>query len=226
MGKNSPKDHSDDLPDYIDVIQDILHHPSAPDDALLVTELDGYLAGILVCNETLMPSEWLPPIWGGDGRGLYKDENEAQEILGAIMEMYNDINNRLLLGSWAPLYDIDTDGETPLWEIWLEGFWRAVMLRQNNWTAILLDESNHDRRIAAFTMTRLHQLAQSFQKKVEPMEGDEEFLKDAANIIPVAVEDLHKYRNAPVAQNAIPKTGRNDPCPCGSGKKFKKCCLQ
>lgn len=24
---------------------------------------------------------------------------------------------------------------------------------------------------------------------------------------------------------AAPKTGRNDPCPCGSGKKFKKCCL-
>lgn len=25
---------------------------------------------------------------------------------------------------------------------------------------------------------------------------------------------------------ATPKTGRNDPCPCGSGKKFKKCCYQ
>jgi uncharacterized protein YecA (UPF0149 family) len=23
-----------------------------------------------------------------------------------------------------------------------------------------------------------------------------------------------------------PKTGRNDPCPCGSGKKYKKCCGQ
>jgi preprotein translocase subunit SecA len=22
------------------------------------------------------------------------------------------------------------------------------------------------------------------------------------------------------------KTGRNEPCPCGSGKKYKKCCLQ
>lgn len=22
------------------------------------------------------------------------------------------------------------------------------------------------------------------------------------------------------------KTGRNDPCPCGSGRKFKKCCMQ
>jgi uncharacterized protein YecA (UPF0149 family) len=22
----------------------------------------------------------------------------------------------------------------------------------------------------------------------------------------------------------MPRVGRNDPCPCGSGKKFKKCC--
>jgi SEC-C motif-containing protein len=28
------------------------------------------------------------------------------------------------------------------------------------------------------------------------------------------------------ASRAVPKTGRNDPCPCGSGKKFKKCCVQ
>ncbi|MCJ7832897.1 MAG: SEC-C domain-containing protein, partial [Deltaproteobacteria bacterium] len=24
---------------------------------------------------------------------------------------------------------------------------------------------------------------------------------------------------------AIPRVGRNDPCPCGSGRKYKKCCL-
>jgi SEC-C motif-containing protein len=29
---------------------------------------------------------------------------------------------------------------------------------------------------------------------------------------------------APVRQ-AHPKTGRNDPCPCGSGRKYKHCCL-
>ncbi|HYL81995.1 MAG TPA: SEC-C metal-binding domain-containing protein [Candidatus Acidoferrum sp.] len=27
-----------------------------------------------------------------------------------------------------------------------------------------------------------------------------------------------------VAAAARPKVGRNEPCPCGSGKKFKKCC--
>ena len=31
-----------------------------------------------------------------------------------------------------------------------------------------------------------------------------------------------KRKNAPIVKGAQP--GRNDPCPCGSGKKFKKCC--
>jgi preprotein translocase subunit SecA len=26
-------------------------------------------------------------------------------------------------------------------------------------------------------------------------------------------------------RRASPKIGRNDPCPCGSGKKYKKCCM-
>ena len=30
--------------------------------------------------------------------------------------------------------------------------------------------------------------------------------------------------NDPPIVNDSPKPGRNDPCPCGSGKKFKKCC--
>ncbi len=30
----------------------------------------------------------------------------------------------------------------------------------------------------------------------------------------------------PVLDSAYRNVGRNDPCPCGSGKKFKKCCLQ
>jgi len=41
---------------------------------------------------------------------------------------------------------------------------------------------------------------------------------EARRTLPVATE-------AWLSRNA-PKTGRNDPCPCGSGRKFKKCCLQ
>jgi uncharacterized protein YecA (UPF0149 family) len=32
--------------------------------------------------------------------------------------------------------------------------------------------------------------------------------------------------NAATFRRTTPKIGRNDPCPCGSGKKFKQCCGQ
>ena len=42
-----------------------------------------------------------------------------------------------------------------------------------------------------------------------------------------AEEDLESlasgYTTATIHRTA-PKVGRNEPCPCGSGKKFKKCC--
>lgn len=37
-------------------------------------------------------------------------------------------------------------------------------------------------------------------------------------------EELEKNHVKPTAQPAIKKVGRNEPCPCGSGKKYKKCC--
>jgi len=33
-------------------------------------------------------------------------------------------------------------------------------------------------------------------------------------------------KKQPVRKSAADKVGPNDPCPCGSGKKYKKCCMQ
>jgi uncharacterized protein YecA (UPF0149 family) len=42
---------------------------------------------------------------------------------------------------------------------------------------------------------------------------------------PIVSPDDPPLPDAPVEQaKAARTTGRNDPCPCGSGKKFKKCC--
>jgi SWIM/SEC-C metal-binding protein len=38
------------------------------------------------------------------------------------------------------------------------------------------------------------------------------------------IADVDKLLNPPVRTKAAPKPGRNDPCPCGSGKKYKACC--
>ncbi|MGH9890873.1 MAG: PBPRA1643 family SWIM/SEC-C metal-binding motif protein [bacterium] len=41
---------------------------------------------------------------------------------------------------------------------------------------------------------------------------------------PEDLSDFTKLINPPQPVRAEPTAGRNDPCPCGSGKKFKKCC--
>ena len=42
---------------------------------------------------------------------------------------------------------------------------------------------------------------------------------------PEDISEVQRLLNPPKPKKAGPKVGRNDPCPCGSGKKFKKCCM-
>jgi preprotein translocase subunit SecA len=46
--------------------------------------------------------------------------------------------------------------------------------------------------------------------------------KKASDVVSQAASDLSKPKPKPVQTG--PKVGRNDPCPCGSGKKYKQCC--
>ena len=41
---------------------------------------------------------------------------------------------------------------------------------------------------------------------------------------PTVVEENKSVKQKTVVKSEFEKTGRNDPCPCGSGKKFKQCC--
>ena len=42
---------------------------------------------------------------------------------------------------------------------------------------------------------------------------------------PEDISEVERLLNPPRPLKAGEKAGRNDPCPCGSGKKFKKCCM-
>jgi SEC-C motif-containing protein len=58
-------------------------------------------------------------------------------------------------------------------------------------------------------------------------EGVEKVLQEKAEFLRVDGTWLYnrEARLGPAPYHAAPKTGRNDPCPCGSGKKYKHCCL-
>ena len=48
--------------------------------------------------------------------------------------------------------------------------------------------------------------------------SDEEYLTES--------DYAARYAPQPTNHAVAEKIGRNDPCPCGSGKKYKKCCME
>jgi hypothetical protein len=54
---------------------------------------------------------------------------------------------------------------------------------------------------------------------------DDERLKKLMDEHPEVVREMRIPPTKKQMSRRPPKIGRNEPCPCGSGKKFKKCCL-
>ena len=49
--------------EMLDELDDFLMSDDAPEDCMQISELDGFLIGIVVGPELVMPSEWIPCIW-------------------------------------------------------------------------------------------------------------------------------------------------------------------
>jgi len=69
----------------------------------------------------------------------------------------------------------------------------------------------------------LNQATDAIQDDLEKL-GDVQYQHADASSSSLEAEDgeVSEQKMKPIV-NAIPKVGRNEPCPCGSGKKFKQC---
>jgi uncharacterized protein len=74
----------------LDALDDYLMSDRAPDDSMGLSDLDGFLTGIVVGPEMILPSEWLPVIWGG-AEPSFQSEAEMRTVLGMIMGRHNEI---------------------------------------------------------------------------------------------------------------------------------------
>ena len=104
------------------------------EETMLLEELDGFIAGLLVCPELIKPGEWLPIIWNRDSpdqRPAFDNLDHVNRVLGLVMEHYNDVARTLMErpGRYAPLFAIDKRNDDILWELWIEGFEKAIALR-------------------------------------------------------------------------------------------------
>jgi hypothetical protein len=65
----------------------------------------------------------------------------------------------------------------------------------------------------------------AFQEEEEEREEEEPVERITVPLAPLPDEPLLSLDElAPPPASATPRVGRNAPCPCGSGKKYKKCC--
>jgi uncharacterized protein len=203
------------------------------EETMLLEELDGFIAGLLVCPELIKPGDWLPIVWNrdrADQQPVFEDLGHVNRVLGLVMEHYNDVARTLMENPdrYSPLFAIDKRNDDVLWELWIEGFEKAVALRPAAWKAFL--DADGDTVAAMSGMLMLAAIA----RRDEEVKDHDTASATAPDRIADWVVNLNEWRlaNYQPMQSIDPrggsasrkKVGRNDPCPCGSGKKYKKCC--
>ena len=222
----------------MDELDAFLLSDATSDKTMMLDCLDGFLTSIVTGPVTLMPSEWLPRVWGPSARDepAFDTLAHAERITGLIMRHMNGI-------IWSLQHDPDmfepvldavvypddpreyTDGE-----MWARGYMTGIELQRKNWKAFF-EEPN-----SAAVLQPIYLLgAEEVTPEEETLTETPAQREELSNQIPASVAWIYRfwqpYRGA-MAERTIaisyqrehPKVGRNDPCPCGSGKKFKKCC--
>lgn len=129
---------------------------------------------------------------------VWGGQDGNDEAAGLVLRHYHYMRTWMTEdpASFEPIYEC---GGAWTEDAWCNGFMAGVELDADGWAPLLADDAA---ALAAFET---------------PGGGD----------VTHAVIRINAFWKAlRQARKAAPKIGRNDPCPCGSGKKYKKCCSE
>jgi uncharacterized protein len=141
----------------------------------------------------------------------------------------NGLVNRYLsavsevLASGGPHRPPLADADYPRGAAWAACFVRTVTIDPDRWQ---LDSLNSFAALTIDTLLRLASPAPG-EKPLPQRQRDE-----IVNALPLLLRSLYEHfrgirdplAKRPLSAGFSTKVGRNEPCPCGSGKKFKRCC--
>lgn len=211
-------------------LEAFLRSPSRKMKGMSVSGIDGYLTALVIGPEMVMPSDYLPWIWDekkGKASPGFADLDEADRYLGIVMRMNNRIAGELMQPSprLPPLFLLD-ERWSP--RAWTQGFCDGIMFDEEAWDVLATDHEDWLARVLAASA------ADGKDRLTVARAG-----VDVAELI-VPIRDYFREgswrerldrgsKGAPTEPvtpfvRSGPKVGRNNPCPCGSGKKSKKCC--
>jgi uncharacterized protein len=209
----------------LDVLNYYLAKYGHDESVLDVSELDGFVAALACAPDTILPSRWMPAIWGREDQiPAWPDEGELEEFTHTVFAFYNHVMQDMQQGHYEALFlEREANGKTyTIVDEWCTGFLRGIKLWD---TLTAADAAMTEQCIQPLkffaTEDGFRQLATLSDEQVEAQQ----------QLIEPAVHRLYLYFLEQRRPDAAPyvrkgkKVGRNDPCPCGSGRKYKHCCL-
>ena len=200
--------------------------------AMNVEQLDGFFAALIAGPEVVMPSEYNREVFGGEMSDAceFRSLDEANEILGLMMRHWNTIAATLNKDEvYVPLLLEDENGMVQ-GNDWARGFMRGMHMRHDGWAELVNDDKHGGCLIPMMMLCHEHDEDPEMRPKpITPEKREEVIVHMAAGLLQ-AYQYFRERRQAGASARAskprstTPKLGRNEMCPCGSGKKYKKCC--
>jgi uncharacterized protein len=186
----------------------------------------------LFCAVASAPAPVPPETWLASALGAHEfaSAEERAEVTGLLVRFASDTAHDLGSGNGLDVITYPAgEGEEEL-AAWCEGYVVGVALAEPDWYSAG-DHETVEELLFPF-MALSGRLKEHALRSGEPWPGpaDEAKLMDGAReaFYDTVEEAWHYWFDSRVnrvpQRREAPKVGRNDPCPCGSGKKFKACC--
>ena len=223
-----------------DVLDEFLMSDETPSETMDTSMLDGYLAAVAAGPNLVMPDQMLRWVWdteNGEESPEFKNNKQAQTIIGLIIQHYQHVNDTLNTApeDYEPLIlQREHEGRmVPIIDEWCMGYYTAIAADLAAWTPLLVSQPE-------WFSTILQYGTSDGWETLEKKEMDDQQHQAAADSLAGSTRKIHAFwldhrrqqmsRGEPlgIMPNRLPirrlvKVGRNEPCPCGSGKKFKHC---
>ena len=196
--------------------------------------LDGFFAALACCPDLVMPSEYLRVIQSGttsESDMIFEDIDEARRFTELTSRQYNRVNQQLDQEEvYLPLL-LEGAEDDARGTDWAKGFLQGTRLRQPIWAELFEDEERGGPLVSIMALayeSHPDPEMRPFETAIDKTKRNDLLVAATAGVMQLHLHFL-KQRNRYTHASATfvrdqPKTGRNEPCPCSSGKKFKKCC--
>ncbi|HFC8510199.1 TPA: UPF0149 family protein [Neisseria subflava] len=204
-------------------LMELLDAKSEAHNTMRCDEVQGFMMALLSGPDALNPTNWLPEILGEES--LF-DAKERTEIERLVMAMAADMRMKLNEKILPDLWFYEDEAGNPDFYTWCNAYLYALDIVPTDWFEAVDQEEFED---LFYPIMALGGIYDDEENGEVILHLNEKELTQLESDLPHVLLDIYWYWQAIInkpqtVRRKGEKVGRNDPCPCGSGKKYKACC--